>query len=136
MSDTEKKEPGERRRILVVEDYPDAREMYAEYFSFIGYDVELAANGQEALEKARSQAPDAIVMDLSLPVLDGWEATRLLKQDERTKDIPVLAVSGHAMGSNSREAIEAGCDDFVAKPALPQDVEDRIRRLLRGRGRV
>ena len=135
MSDTEKTQPTERRRILVVEDYADAREMYAENFSFIGYDVELAADGAEALEKARAQAPDAIVMDLSLPVLDGWEATRILKSDERTKDIPVLAVSGHALGTNARSAIEAGCDDFVAKPALPQDVEDRIRRLLRGKGR-
>ena len=124
-----------KTRVLVVDDYADAREMYAEYFAYAGFEVEVAADGQEALEKARAEAPDAILMDLSLPVVDGWEATRQLKLDERTRDIPVVALSAHVLKGSPESARDAGADDFVAKPALPQDVEDRIRKLLRGKSR-
>lgn len=117
-------------KVLVVEDYADAREMYAEYLSFCGFEVIEAENGQEALDKAREDPPDAIVMDLSLPVIDGWQASRMLKTDERTCDIPVLAVSAHAMNGSPDSAMEAGCDDFVSKPAYPQDVEGRLRHLM------
>lgn len=117
-------------KVLVVEDYADAREMYAEYLSFCGFEVMEAENGQEALDKVRENPPDAIVMDLSLPVIDGWQASRMLKSDKGTCDIPVLAVSAHAMNGSPDSALEAGCDDFVSKPAYPQDVEGRLRHLL------
>src|SRR5262249_9261665 len=85
------------RRGLVVEGFDDAREMYAEYLEFVGFQVEVARNGVEAVEKAQGAPPDIILMDLSLPVMDGWEATRRLKQDLRTRDIPVMALSGHVL---------------------------------------
>lgn len=128
-------EKEDKLRVLVVEDYADAREMYAEYLSYAGFEVLEAKNGKEAVDKATEDPPDAILMDLSLPVMDGWQASRLLKQDERTKDIPVLAVSAHALSGTPATALEAGCDDFVPKPAYPQDVEGRLRNLLRKKGR-
>lgn len=126
-------EPAEApTRVLVVDDYDDAREMYAEYLEYVGYQVDMARNGQEALEKAQAGRPDVILMDLSLPVMDGWEATRRLKRDARTRHIPVMALSGHALEGHSEGALEAGCNAFVPKPALPEDVEARIRTLLGG----
>jgi two-component system, cell cycle response regulator DivK len=121
--------------ILVVDDFQDAREMYAEYLEYAGYRVAMAANGAEAVEKALSEQPEAILMDLSMPLLNGCDATRILKADERTREIPVLALSGHEISSQQvKDAKEAGCDDFLPKPCPPEDVEQRIRRLLRGRG--
>src|SRR4249919_1453945 len=88
---------GERPRVLLVDDYPDAREMYSEYLKFSGFDVVEASNGVEALQRAIENTPDIILMDLSLPVMDGWEATRRLKEDARTSGIPVVALTGHAL---------------------------------------
>lgn len=119
-----------KRRVLLVDDYDDAREMYAEYLEFSGFEVATASNGQEAVEAAQSSPPDVILMDLSLPVVDGWEATRLLKQDSRTRDIPVVALTGHAMAQHSERAKEVGCDGFVTKPCLPKDLTERIREML------
>jgi len=121
----------ERQRVLVVDDFDDAREMYAEYLEFVGFQVEVACNGVEAVEKAQGVLPDIILMDLSLPVMDGWEATRRLKQDLRTRNIPVMALSGHVLAGNAEQARQAGADEFIAKPCLPQDLEDRIRRMLK-----
>ena len=117
--------------VLIVDDYQDAREMYAEYLEFSGYRVAEARNGLEAVEKAFALHPAVILMDLSLPVMDGWEATRQLKQDQRTRDIPVMALSGHVLAGNAEQAKQAGADEFIAKPCLPQDVEDRIRRMIK-----
>ena len=119
-----------RPRVLVVDDYPDAREMYAEYLEFSGFDVIQAVNGMEALQRAVDAAPDIILMDLSLPVMDGWEATRRLKADERTAGIPILALSGHALTNLSQRAKQAGFDGFVAKPCLPEDLIAEIRKVL------
>ena len=121
----------EKKRVLVVDDFDDAREMYAEYLEFAGFQVETARNGLEAVEKAQDITPDIILMDLSLPVMDGWEATRRIKQDSRTRDIPVMALSGHVFVGNAEQAKEAGADDFVAKPCLPQDLESKIRNMLK-----
>jgi two-component system cell cycle response regulator DivK len=119
-----------RPRVLVVDDYPDAREMYAEYLEFSGFDVIQAVNGMEALQRAVDAAPDIILMDLSLPVMDGWEATRRLKEDARTNSIPVVALTGHALAGISEGAMKAGCDAFVTKPCLPEDLVKEIRKLL------
>src|SRR5205085_2719240 len=93
--------------VLVVDDFADNREMYSEYLSFSGYDVIEAQNGKEAVEAAQAKMPDIIIMDLSLPVMDGWEATRRLKADERTRRIPVVALTGHALAGHSKGAREA-----------------------------
>jgi CheY-like chemotaxis protein len=116
--------------ILVVDDYEDAREMYAEYLRFCGFRVAEARNGNEALEQAFSLMPDLILMDLSLPGMDGWEATRQLKADARTKAIPVVALTGHALAGASEGARKAGCDSFVTKPCLPDDLVVEVRRML------
>ena len=116
--------------ILVVDDYEDAREMYAEYLRFCGFRVAEARNGNEALEQAFALMPDLILMDLSLPGMDGWEATRQLKADERTRQIPVVALTGHALAGASEDAKKAGCDSFVTKPCLPDDLVVEVRRML------
>jgi CheY-like chemotaxis protein len=104
--------------------------MYAEYLSYCGFRVIEAKNGKEAIEKAFAQSPNVIIMDLSLPVMDGWEATRRLKADGRTKSIPVIALTGHALQGHSKGALDAGCDAFVAKPCLPDQLVLEIKRML------
>ena len=116
--------------ILVVDDYQDAREMYAEYLQFSGFRVAEAKNGNEAVEQAFALMPDLILMDLSLPGMDGWEATRRLKADDRTKQIPIVALTGHALAGASEGAKKAGCDSFVTKPCLPDDLVVEVRRML------
>jgi len=123
-------EAREPRRILVVDDFEDNREMYAAHLRFSGFAVDEAVSGAEAIEKAFVASPDLIVMDLSLPGMDGWEATRKLKNDPRTKHIPVVVVSGHALEASVRSAQAAGCDAFLKKPCLPQMLLAEIQRLL------
>jgi CheY-like chemotaxis protein len=116
--------------ILVVDDYQDAREMYAEYLQYSGFRVVEARNGNEAVEQAFALRPDLILMDLSLPGKDGWEATRELKADDRTRHIPIVALTGHALAGASDGAKKAGCDSFVTKPCLPDDLVVEVRRML------
>ena len=96
--------------------------MYAECFAFSGFRVAEAASGAEAVEKAIELTPDVILMDLSLPGMDGWEATRRLKANRRTKHIPVVALTGHAFAGFSDSAKQAGCDAFITKPCLPDEL--------------
>src|SRR3970282_647696 len=111
-----------RPLVLVVDDYQDAREMYAEYLAYSGFRVAEASNGVEALQKAFDLLPDVILMDLSLPGMDGWAATRRLKTDERTQRIPVVALTGHALAGASESARMAGCDAFVTQPCPPDEL--------------
>jgi CheY-like chemotaxis protein len=113
--------------VLLVDDYPDNRDIYVQFLTYSGLRVEEAANGHQALDKAFELKPDVIVMDLSLPGLDGWEATRRLKRDPRTRDIPVIALTGHALAGHSKGALDAGCDAFITKPCLPERLLDEIR---------
>jgi CheY-like chemotaxis protein len=116
--------------VLLVEDYEDAREMYRDYLTFSGFSVVTAENGDEAIEKARSLRPDLILMDLSLPSLDGWEATRRLKADPATAPIRVIALSAHAMRAEVERAAAAGCEGFIAKPCLPEELLAEVTRHL------
>jgi two-component system cell cycle response regulator DivK len=116
--------------VMLVDDYADNREAYALYLRFKGYRVEEAEDGRQALERAFKNRPDLIVMDLSLPGLDGWQATRTLKQDRRTRDIPVIALTGHALEGQSESARAAGCDAFITKPCEPNVLEAAIRKIL------
>jgi two-component system, cell cycle response regulator DivK len=116
--------------VLVVEDYQDAREMYAAYLTFSGYRVAEATNGEEAIQKTLELMPDIILMDLALPRMDGWEATRRLKLDERTRHIPIVALTGHALAGHAEGARQAGCDAFVTKPCLPDALVAEIQRML------
>jgi two-component system cell cycle response regulator DivK len=117
--------------ILLVEDFDDAREMYREYLTFSGFRVETARDGREALEKARRLSPDLILMDLSLPVIDGWEATRLLKADPATAHLLIVALSAHALAAEGERARVAGCDGFIAKPCLPPDLVTQVGGFLK-----
>jgi two-component system cell cycle response regulator DivK len=118
--------------VLIVDDFEDNRTMYAEFLKFAGYVVIEASNGIEALQKAIAFIPDVVVMDLSLPMLDGWEATRRLKRDPRTRSIPVVVLTGHALEGHSQSAREAGCDGFLAKPCLPETLLEEVQRVLAG----
>ena len=116
--------------VLVVEDYQDAREMYAAYLQFSGYEVAEATDGAQAIERTLELMPDIILMDLALPKMDGWEATRRLKSDARTKHIPIVALTGHALAGHAEGARQAGCDSFVTKPCLPDALVAEIERML------
>jgi CheY-like chemotaxis protein len=103
-------------KILLVEDNEMNWDMLSRRLVSKGYTVSLAVDGAEGMQKARSERPDLILMDMSLPVVDGWEATRQLKADEATRGIPIIALTAHAMTSDEQKAREAGCDDFDTKP--------------------
>jgi two-component system cell cycle response regulator DivK len=103
-------------KLLLVEDNEVNRDMLSRRLERRGYSVAIAVDGQEALTKARTEKPDLILMDLSLPVLDGWEATRRIKASLDLKDIPIIALTAHAMPTDEKKALDAGCDDFDTKP--------------------
>jgi two-component system cell cycle response regulator DivK len=117
--------------ILIVEDFDDAREMYRDYLEFSGFRVETARDGVEGMAKARALHPDLILMDLSLPGIDGWEATRLLKADPATSHLLIVALSAHALATEGERARAAGCDGFIAKPCLPPDLVQQISNFLK-----
>ena len=117
-------------KILLVEDNEMNRDMLSRRLERKGHTVTLALDGAEGLTKARSDNPDLILMDMSLPVIDGWEATRRLKADEATRRIPVIALTAHAMASDEAKAREAGCDDFDTKPIELPRLLDKIQALL------
>ena len=118
------------QKILVVEDNEMNRDMVGRRLQRRGYDVVVAVDGQEGIDMAYSEDPDLILMDMSLPVLNGWEATRQLKQDERTSGIPIIALTAHAMASDRESAIEAGCDDYDTKPLEFSRLIGKIHALL------
>ena len=123
--------------VLLAEDFEDARELYREYLEYSGFTVETATNGREAIDKAIRLQPDLILMDASMPVLDGWQATRALKADPRhAADIPVVALTAHAFDDAKQEAREAGCDGFITKPCLPDDLVAEVRATLEAAGRL
>jgi CheY-like chemotaxis protein len=117
-------------KILVVEDNDNNRDMLTRRLQRKGFAVVAAGDGEEAQSVARAESPDLILMDMSLPVMDGWEATRRLKADPATKAIPVIALTAHAMAGDRDKALEAGCDDYDTKPIdLPRLLE-KIEQLL------
>jgi CheY-like chemotaxis protein len=115
---------------LIVDDVKDNRTVYVLYLKFSGFRVAEAENGEEAIRQAKALLPDVIVMDLSLPVMDGWEATRRLKRDPETRRIPIVVLTGHALPEYARTAREAGCDLVITKPCLPDQLLEAIRRIL------
>jgi CheY-like chemotaxis protein len=120
--------PGESGPVvLVVDDFEDNRAMYVEYLQFHGFRVIEAVNGLEAVERTWEHLPEVVVMDLSLPVMDGWEATRRIKAGARTKGVSVIALTGHAEAAHAKRAFDAGCDDFIAKPCLPEELLAKVR---------
>jgi two-component system cell cycle response regulator DivK len=120
------------KRILVVEDDPDNRRIVAKVLSVEGYHVIEATDGIEALAQARAERPDLILMDLALPNVDGWEATRQLKSDPETRSIPVVALTAVAMRGDEEQARAAGCDDYLPKPARPAAIREVVKKYTGG----
>ena len=120
----------ERPLVLIVEDQYDLRLLYVEHLTTSGFDVIEAVNGAEAIDHTSAHLPDVVLTDLSLPVVDGWEATRRLKGDSRTAHIPVMALTAHDGAGELERATLAGCDWFVPKPCPPHALVIEIRRVL------
>ena len=120
----------DRPLVLIVEDQSDLRQLYAEHLSLSGFDVLEAGNGADAIRATAASLPDVVLMDLSLPVVDGWEATRRLKADTQTAHIPVVALTAHDGAGELKRATDAGCDWFVPKPCPPDALITELRRVL------
>ena len=121
---------GPAKTILLVEDNLHNRRIFAGILTHYGYTVREAVNGAEAVEMARSVTPDLILMDLSLPVLDRWEATRRIKADPELRSIPIIALTAHAMSGDDARALEAGCDAYLSKPISPKKVVAAVQARL------
>jgi len=119
-------------KILLVDDKPEIRDMIARRLTKRGFEIVPAGNGEEACAKARSDRPDLILMDMHLPVMDGWEATRQLKGAADTKSIPIIALTADAMAGDREKAMQAGCDDYESKPIDMKALEEKMQRLLKG----
>jgi CheY-like chemotaxis protein len=119
-------------RLLLVEDNEENRDGLSRHLRRKGFEVLVAVDGQQGVEAARSGAPDLILMDMSLPVLDGWEATRRLKAAPETRHIPVIALTAHAMAGDREKALQAGCDEYDTKPVEFDRLLGKIRALLGG----
>lgn len=117
-------------KILLVEDNEMNRDMLSRRLARKGYEVSIAVDGKQGVEMARADVPDLILMDMSLPVLDGWEATRQLKGADATRSIPVIALTAHAMSGDRERALEAGCDDYDTKPIELARLLEKIESML------
>ena len=117
-------------RILVVEDDEDNRRIVVKVLTTAGHRTLEAPDGQTAITLARQEHPDLIIMDLALPGMDGWEASRRLKADPKTADIPIIALTAFAMRGDEERAREAGCDGYLSKPCRPQTIRDAVQRFL------
>jgi len=121
------------KKILVVEDNEDTREILLYRLKSMGdYEIQIATNGKEALEIATKSKPDLVIMDLKMPVMDGWETTRALRQTNWAKDLPIIALTAQAMENDEEKALDAGCNDYIAKPIMDYTILRRkIEKLLR-----
>ena len=117
-------------RILVVEDNPDNRTLLLDLLTSLSYEVLESVDGKDGVEKAISEKPDLILMDLSLPQKDGWQATKEIKANPETKDIPVIALTAHAMVGDKKRALDAGCNDYISKPIDMMELIKKVQEHL------
>jgi two-component system cell cycle response regulator DivK len=122
------------KTVLLVEDNEDNRTVYRTILEHFGYGVIEARNGEDGVNMAREQHPDLILMDISIPLIDGWEATRILKSEPGTSGIPIIALTAHALATDRAKANEVGCDGYLAKPCEPRRVVAEVERFI-GAGR-
>ena len=118
------------KTVLIVEDNEDNRIVYSTILRHHGFRVCEALDGEEGIEKARRELPDIILMDISIPVIDGWQVTETLKRETATKGIPIIALTAHAMPGDRQRAMEVGCDGYLAKPCEPRAVLAEVNRLI------
>ncbi len=116
----------DKKRILVVEDNMDTYELVRFILEKNGYETFLAVNGRDGVNAARKQIPDLIIMDLSMPEMDGWTATGLIKQDGKISNIPLIAVTAHALPGDRKHALDAGCDEYITKPMDLLDLVETV----------
>ena len=119
------------KKIFIVEDNPDSRELVVKILKAKGYGIIQAVDGEEALQKLKEQRPDLILMDISIPKIDGYEVTRRIKEDDGLKDVPVIALTAHAMKGDKEKALEAGCDGYIAKPFSVRELPILIESFLK-----
>ena len=120
----------ENNRVLLVEDNEMNRDMLSRRLARKGYDVIIAVDGQQGVDMAREEMPDIILLDMSLPVIDGWEAARRLKADDETASIPIIALTAHAMSGDREKTLEAGCDEYDTKPVDLARLLEKMVQLL------
>jgi len=120
-----------KRKILLVEDNPATVDIIQTELEFLGYDSAIAENGQKAVDLAATYRPDLIVMDISLPKLDGLEATTLIRNNSKTQNIPILAATARALPGDREKCIQAGCDDYIAKPFTHRELGAVIKKLIK-----
>ena len=120
----------EKKKVLIVEDYEDSSLLAQKILSYYGFSIHAVSHGNEALKYCENHIPDLILMDLSLPVMDGWEVTRLLKSNGSTRHIPIIVLTAHALVSDREKAFEAGCDDYDTKPVEFGRLREKIENLL------
>ena len=118
------------KRILVVEDQPDNRKILRDVFARTGYEIIETENGEEALAAIAKARPDLILMDIQLPIMDGYTATRRIKADPALRSIPIIAVTSYALSGEEKKAREAGCDDYIPKPYSPRELLAKVRQYL------
>ncbi len=131
MAEPQSSAPQQTRTILLVEDNPHNRKIFSGMLTHHGFKVREAETGELALQAVAEELPDLILMDLSIPGVDGWECTRRLKADPRTRPIPIIALTAHAMRGDEERAIAAGCDGYLAKPISPKKVVEEVKRYLK-----
>jgi len=124
--------PPARQTLLLVEDNEDNRIIYSTVLRHTGYEVVEATDGVQAVDLARRIAPDLILMDISIPEIDGWEATKILRQDPKTRDIPIIALTAHALADDRERATAVGFSSYLAKPIEPRAVVAEVRRWIGG----
>jgi len=129
----EEKKEDFSRKILVVDDNQDGRELVVKILKNRGYQIIEAVDGEEALEKASVECPDLILLDISIPKLDGYEVTRRLKSQVKFKDTPIIALTAHAMKGDREKALEAGCDGYISKPIDIHELPDQIKSYLKNK---
>jgi len=119
------------KRILIVEDNPDNRVLITDVLASMNYDVLIAVDGEEGVRVARAEIPDLILMDLSLPKLDGWTAASQIKADAALAHVPIIALTAHAMVGDREKALQAGCDDYVSKPIDLRELASKLTHYLK-----
>jgi two-component system cell cycle response regulator DivK len=127
----EEKKEGLPKKILIVDDNQDSRELAVQILKNVGYQMIEAADGEDALEKANTENPDIILMDISIPKIDGYEVTRRLKSQVSFKDIPIIALTAHAMKGDKEKAMEAGCEGYISKPIDIHELPNQIKSYLK-----
>jgi two-component system, cell cycle response regulator DivK len=120
----------EQKTVLLVEDNEDNLVVYRTILEHVGFRVIEARDGEEGVSRAKEYHPNLILMDISIPKIDGWEATQRLKSDQDTRDIPIIALTAHALEEDRQKAIQAGCDGYLAKPVEPRRVVQEVERFV------